>query len=421
MSGHGVAELFRPGGFTPVNQILCRTIGHDAALLVAYLSGKASQYVDQNSISQEGWFFHTQSHVEFNTGLSKYKQRTALTILKKVKFIETKVKGNPAKTFYKLNFDNLITFYSEYQTFINKIQYEALQITEVKNLIISFKIFNNLEVKFLKTLYLNYIERIKYYKLKKSDIDFNILIEKLSNQFDQEIIPSIQIKEKFPEEKISFVDSIKYFPKEYQKNKEFKKMWRRWLLYRQKTLKNPATLLIVKKHAKELPEFLGMQGSIDRLYAAIDSTKQWAGLVFDNDKNGSKQKSGNGNGGNGNGKQPEPIKIAKLIIDAFEMESPNIKRLNTAVQETEAYLDKWAEYWHKQRKGKEWHECPNWSMSDYIPSAEQLYIKYIESMTWVNGQPNEALFDFGNTQFIKFRKQYQKRISGVNWETGGSL
>jgi len=218
---------------------------------------------------------------------------------------------------------------------------------------------------------------------------------------------------KINKKRFSLNKSFSMFSKEQKESILLKTEWKEFWDHR-KEMNKPLTVravnLMVKKFSTSPPEEI-----IQAIHISIENS--YTGLFLPNKF----QKGGNGNGGNGNGKQPEPIKIAKLIIDAFEMESPNIKRLNTAVQETEAYLDKWAEYWHKQRKGKEWHECPNWSMSDYIPSAEQLYIKYIESLSWVNGQPNEALFDFGNTQFIKFRKQYQKRISGVNWETGGSL
>jgi hypothetical protein len=413
MALHPLSEFYREGGYTQLSKINCRILGTDASVLLGYLSGQATRYSDENKMDEEEFFYKTQDAIEFATGLTHHKQRKCYKILKEMDLIEVKRKGNPAKNYYKINFEEQLHLFKEYNILIECVTDNHLQ--EYSSLKIKGLVLKNLKVLLFKNL--------RSLILSKNLIERNNSkekIDKLLSDLRKDTSSKKPKKDSFPKELISFQDSLKYFPEEYQKNKEFKKMWRRWLLYRQNKLKNPVTLLIVKKHAKELPTFLGLPDSIDRLYAAIDSNK-WTGLVFKDDKDGSKQKSGNGNGGNGNGKQPEPIKEAKMIIDAFEMESPNIKRLNTAVQETEAYLDKWTNKWYEQRKGTEAMDNHYWSMATIIPGVKEVYGKYIESLSWVNGQPNEALFDFGNTQFIKFRKQYQKNISGVNWETGGSL
>jgi hypothetical protein len=228
---------------------------------------------------------------------------------------------------------------------------------------------------------------------------------------------------------ISFSECIHLFPPDYRNNKEFQKRFKRWFVFKKKVRKEPLTLSMSKRISNHFAKYFTVDEAIYRMWNAYE--KEWQGCHFANDITvekgtrptlNAKQKGSNGNGGNGNGKQPAPLPLVKIIIDNTEMQSPDVKRLNKAVQDTEAYLDKWAEYWYKQRKGKEWHECPNWSMPNYIPSAEQLYIKYIESMTWLNGDaPSEVLFERKHATFLKFQKQYQKRISGVNWETGGSL
>jgi len=427
MSMHPIYTLACSGEFNQVFKPCLRLFGQNPGTILSYFIGKMNFYYTNDKLIDDTWFYRKRRDIEIDTALSNGQQRTAIKKLIDLRIVEAEKKDNPAKMYYKINTSILTFFLNEYNIlekclknntpdklteFSRKAlqEYRSTKTLPQEVMKPNIKMYENLTT-ILYTYINNYknIEKIPF--IEKLSLETTLLKEALENSFQEE--PK---KEKYPKELISFQDSIKYFPEDYQKNKDFKKAWRRWLIYRQKILKNPVALSMVKRHAKELPEFFDLQDAIDRIGDAIDS-KKWRGLVFKEDKNPVKQKGGNG----GNGKQPEPIKEAKMIIDAFEMESPNIKRLNTAVQETEAYLDKWTNKWYEQRKGTEAMDNHYWSMATIIPGVKEVYEKYIESLSWVNGQPNEALFDFGNTQFIKFRKQYQKNISGVNWETGSNL
>jgi hypothetical protein len=417
----GIQEVFNPGGYRKFNNILGRTLGNDSAILIEYLADLYQYFYHKKQLTSDGWFFRTQETIEWETGISKYNQRKAVSQLKKFKFLDAKNKGNPSKKHYKVNGEflmNILTFYEEYYKFENMVKRGKIKVSELNNLTVSFKIFKNLDIKILKTLYSYYTLEINliYKETFTNDSDkknLQKITERLSKQA-KEISPKKSISSK-KSNILSFKKTLQYFPEHLKNNNVFYASWKEWFRYRKNDLKKPLNIAATKKQLGMFKESTPEQciSGIDR--AILNSNIGVYPSIY-------KQKSGNGNGGNSNGKQPEPIKIAKLIIDNTEMQSPDVKRLNKAVQDTEAYLDKWAEYWYKQRKGKEWHECPNWSMPNYIPSAEQLYIKYIESMTWLNGDaPSEVLFERKHATFLKFQKQYQKRISGVNWETGGSL
>jgi len=124
-----------------------------------------------------------------------------------------------------------------------------------------------------------------------------------------------------------YFNMFSMFSEEQSSSIPFQEKWYKFCVHREdknNSLSTNAVELFVSKFKNSSPEEV-----IESINTSIESG--WAGLFLPKF-----QKGGNGNGGNGNGKQPEPIKEAKMIIDAFDMESPNIKQLNTAVQETEA-------------------------------------------------------------------------------------
>lgn len=96
-------HILSQNAFWIVNKALAKEVGIDAALLLSDLVTK-QEYFD------EEWFFNTSENIETDTTLSAYQQRKAIKVLIDKEFIETKIKGIPAKQFFKILHNKLSSF-----------------------------------------------------------------------------------------------------------------------------------------------------------------------------------------------------------------------------------------------------------------------------------------------------------------------
>tara|TARA_R100000664_G_C2756084_1_gene143894 strand:+ start:2020 stop:2760 length:741 start_codon:yes stop_codon:yes gene_type:complete len=92
-----------------LNKHLVKFVGVESALVLSDLISKEDYFINNNLI-KDGYFFNTLDNIEQDTTLSAHKIRNALKRLKKVEFIEIKLKGIPAKTHIKIMHNKLLKF-----------------------------------------------------------------------------------------------------------------------------------------------------------------------------------------------------------------------------------------------------------------------------------------------------------------------
>lgn len=96
-------EAFKSSGYLVVNKNLIKQLGGIQALLFCNYIDK-QQYFDERFPDNKGWFFLTHKDIEEQLGLSEKVIRSAKKGLKERGLIRTKMKGQPAKEYIKLNF-----------------------------------------------------------------------------------------------------------------------------------------------------------------------------------------------------------------------------------------------------------------------------------------------------------------------------
>ena len=92
----------------------------------------------------DGWFFNTEANIEKDTTLNSYHQRKCIKVLKDKELIEVKLKGIPAKQYFKINEEQVLQILNNLSdkkpTTINKNK-------EIKIINKYFKKPNKIEVK----------------------------------------------------------------------------------------------------------------------------------------------------------------------------------------------------------------------------------------------------------------------------------
>ena len=100
-------DLLKPDGYIMVNKKLVRTIGLNESLILGSLCSKQdywNNHWDFQKYGQfDGFFFCTAEQFECETTLSPYQQRNAITKLEAAGLIETDLRGNPAKKYFRVN------------------------------------------------------------------------------------------------------------------------------------------------------------------------------------------------------------------------------------------------------------------------------------------------------------------------------
>ena len=134
MESRFIAALLSGRGSINYNRGIAKIYGVNAAILLGELCFKYDYWTDKGGLTEDGYFFITQEDIEDDTALTPYEQREALKKLKDVVLISKR--GLPAKNYYKIDFEMLITCCekSSYNKLKNLItsDKESLQ-QEIKN------------------------------------------------------------------------------------------------------------------------------------------------------------------------------------------------------------------------------------------------------------------------------------------------
>jgi len=95
-------ELLRADGSVIINKKLARSIGINAAILYSELISKYLYFQNKGELDEEGYFFNTVDNLERDTCLSKFQQLEGIDKLINLKLIAKKLKGMPAKRYFKI-------------------------------------------------------------------------------------------------------------------------------------------------------------------------------------------------------------------------------------------------------------------------------------------------------------------------------
>lgn len=190
-----LASLLSSSSFIITNKILIKAVGTDAAILLGELCAEYNYWENRNELTDGEWFYSTRENIEDNTGLTEYKQRTALNKLMELNLVETQKKGIPCKVFYKLNETNILECYSNTQKKLLKVPKNSV----VKNP-------DNKELKNQTSCTENFEQQV----LENSDINNNKNNNKKNNNEYHTHASSP------PEEKIEYAKQVTMTEKEYQ-------------------------------------------------------------------------------------------------------------------------------------------------------------------------------------------------------------
>ena len=98
-------ETLRADAYLAINKNLIKSIGLKEAVLYSDLLSK-QKYFEDRDILDKGWFFNTIENIEKDTGLSGFQQRNVISRLIEIGLIDHKLKGMPAKGYFKIRTDN---------------------------------------------------------------------------------------------------------------------------------------------------------------------------------------------------------------------------------------------------------------------------------------------------------------------------
>ena len=114
-------DILKGEGFVIINKTIMKILGIDGALLLGELVSEYSYFEKSDQLTEDGYFFSKSENIENNTTLSYYKQNEALKVLQSWGFVETDLRGVPAKKYFKLNLDEILKFtLTDFKKFENK-------------------------------------------------------------------------------------------------------------------------------------------------------------------------------------------------------------------------------------------------------------------------------------------------------------
>ena len=102
-----ILQLLASSSFITLNKNVIKAVGLEEALLLGELCSEYDYWIKREEL-QDGYFFSTVENIEENTTLNDYKQRKSLKTLQQLKIVDVKVKGLPAKRYFKINEEQLI-------------------------------------------------------------------------------------------------------------------------------------------------------------------------------------------------------------------------------------------------------------------------------------------------------------------------
>lgn len=150
----GVIELLANDNYITVNKMIAKKLGLTEAVLLGELASEFKYWKNREELTEDGFFYSTVENVIENTTLSDRQQRTAVKNLKAAGVLEVKLKGLPAKRYFKFNEEQLMQI-MEIQLFQNESssydktqeldipKTQEIELTNTQGNNNNLKIFNN--------------------------------------------------------------------------------------------------------------------------------------------------------------------------------------------------------------------------------------------------------------------------------------
>ena len=108
MDNSYISELLATDGYIQVNKKLIKTLGLHEAIIIGELCSEYNYWKIKGDLVEDS-FYSTRENIEENTGLSEHYQRKAVESLINAELISVVKRGIPAKNYYRINFDKLLT------------------------------------------------------------------------------------------------------------------------------------------------------------------------------------------------------------------------------------------------------------------------------------------------------------------------
>lgn len=105
-----IGKILGHTAYWMVNKTIARVTSIEAALLLADLADKELYFNTRDEVDNEGYFFNTADNIQRDTTLTYHSQKKALKLLMGVGFVETKLKGVPAKLHFKIVENKILKF-----------------------------------------------------------------------------------------------------------------------------------------------------------------------------------------------------------------------------------------------------------------------------------------------------------------------
>lgn len=103
-------KILGQSAFWIVNKEIAKNIGIEPAVLLADLIDKHSYFETRNELDDDGYFYNTSENIESSTSLNYHAQKRCLKTLNDVGYVETKLKGIPAKLHFKVVENKILIF-----------------------------------------------------------------------------------------------------------------------------------------------------------------------------------------------------------------------------------------------------------------------------------------------------------------------
>lgn len=102
-----ILKLISSNCYGIYNKEIAKKLGLETAIILGELASEYDYYKKKNELDEEGWFYSTTENIEENTTLNYYYQKKAIDDLINKGILEQKLKGIPAKRYFRFNLENV--------------------------------------------------------------------------------------------------------------------------------------------------------------------------------------------------------------------------------------------------------------------------------------------------------------------------
>lgn len=100
-----IFKLLNPDNTITINRPLAHVLGVNEAIIYSALIAKQLYYERREMLDEDGYFYSTIADLNESTGLTRYKQDSAIKNLLETSLIDYHTKGTPARRYFRVNDD----------------------------------------------------------------------------------------------------------------------------------------------------------------------------------------------------------------------------------------------------------------------------------------------------------------------------